>query len=43
MNTKQHYTAPESELVFDYVAMVLCASTTLDPLIEDNDLIRWDE
>jgi hypothetical protein len=43
MITKQKYTVPKCELMFDMEAFVLCASTTLDPLVEDNDTIVWVE
>lgn len=44
MKTKQSYFAPECEFLFEMEPAVLCASpTTLDPLIEDNDTVVWED
>jgi len=43
MFKKTTYTVPDCELMFDIEAIVLCASTTLDPLVEDTDTIVWDD
>ena len=43
MNTKQNYTAPESVLRCAWVPSAMCASNTLDPLHDNNDVIEWDD
>lgn len=43
MNTKRHYTAPECDFMFDEENLILCASTNLDPILEDDSDIVWED
>ena len=43
MDTKQTYTTPECVLRTTWQAMALCASNTLDPIGDNNDVIEWDD
>lgn len=43
MKTKQTYTAPACSTVAVWESQVLCASTTLDPIVDNPDIIVWGE
>ena len=43
MNTKQNYTMPECVIRRAWVYSAMCASNTLDPLPDNDDVIEWDD
>ena len=43
METKQTYISPQCVLRAAWVYSVVCASTVLTPLPDDDDTIEWDD
>lgn len=43
METKHLYSTPECIVRCTWVASAMCASNTLDPLPDNDDVIEWDD